>query len=157
MEQNPQPCIFCKIVSGEAPSYKVYEDDSVLAFLDISPVNRGHTLIIPKQHFQDIHDINESMMTDIYKVVKKVAEAQKKVLRPEGIQVAQNNGRAAGQVIFHFHAHSIPKNQDHGHHERLQLTPEELEEVAKSLRDALGNSSSNSNSNEIPDEQKPPW
>lgn len=127
--------MFCRVVAGELPSYKVYEDDWVLAMLDIRPVGRGHTLVVPKQHFEDVLDIEEDLMLHIYRVAKKVAEAQKRALNPAGIGIAQNNGAAAGQIIFHFHAHVIPKESVNQN--RYEPSPEELTEVAELIRKNL--------------------
>jgi histidine triad (HIT) family protein len=120
------------VVAGELPSYKVYEDDWVLCTLDINPVGRGHTLVIPKQHFEDVLDIEEDLMLHVYRVAKKVAEAQKKALNPAGIGIAQNSGSAAGQIIFHFHTHVIPKESVNQN--RYEPSPEELTEVAGLIR-----------------------
>jgi histidine triad (HIT) family protein len=130
--QEPQACIFCRVSAGELPSYRIYEDEWVIALLDIHPVNRGHTLVIPKQHFENVFDIPEDLMIHIYRIAKKVAEAQKRALNPDGIGIAQNNGAAAGQVIFHFHTHIIPKNGQT--HDRYDATPEELSQVAELIR-----------------------
>lgn len=128
-------CIFCSIVSGRLPSYKVYEDEWVLAMLDIRPVGRGHTLVVPKQHYENIHDIPEDVMLHIYRVVKRVADAQRRAYSPAGISVAQNNGSAAGQIIFHFHTHVIPKNG--ADHERFVGTREDFEKIAAEIRSFL--------------------
>jgi histidine triad (HIT) family protein len=125
-------CIFCKIASGELPYYKVYEDQDVIAMLDIRPVNRGHALVIPKRHFENVHDLPDNLLAKIAIVAKRVAAAQKKALQPPGISVVQNNGAAAGQVIFHYHMHVIPK--DHDLHQRSDPTSEELTAMAEALR-----------------------
>jgi len=130
--QEPQSCIFCRIVAGELPSYRVYEDEWVMALLDIRPVGRGHTLVIPKRHFENVLDIPEDLMLHIYRIAKRVAEAQKKALHPAGIGIAQNNGAAAGQIIFHFHTHIIPKDaQDQA---RYEAASGELEQVAELIK-----------------------
>jgi len=125
-------CIFCRIVGGELPSYRVYEDEEVLSILDIRPVNRGHALVIPKEHFQDVHDLPDHLLGKIAIAAKRVAAAQERALGPAGISVAQNNGAAAGQVIFHYHMHVIPK--DSSFHERSDPTQEELAAMAELLR-----------------------
>lgn len=130
--QGPQACVFCRVVAGELPSYKVYEDDWVLAMLDIHPVGKGHTLVIPKQHFENVLDIDEDLMLHIYRVAKKVAEAQKRALNPAGISVTQNSGAAAGQIIFHFHTHVMPK--DSVDQDRHEPSPEELAETADLIK-----------------------
>ncbi len=109
-----QDCIFCKIVKGELPSSKVYEDDTVLAFLDIEPVNLGHTLVIPKEHYVNIYETPEHILIDMMKVIKKLSGAIKNTLKADGINVTMNNDPAAGQVIFHSHIHIIPRLKDDG-------------------------------------------
>ena len=98
--------MFCKIVSGEIPSHRVYEDENVLAFLDSNPVSRGHTLVIPKRHVENIHEASE--MDYMWKGIKKVADGVKEAFDPEGINIAQNNGEKAGQEVFHLHFHVTP-------------------------------------------------
>jgi histidine triad (HIT) family protein len=104
-----QDCIFCKIVNGDIPSFKIYEDDSVLAFADINPINSGHTLIIPKAHAENIWEISEADLVAIHTASKKVAGAIKKSLQPEGMACLQLNGRAVNQLVMHYHLHLIPK------------------------------------------------
>ena len=101
-----EDCVFCKIVSGEIPSHRVYEDENVLAFLDSNPVSRGHTLVIPKRHVENIHEASE--MDYMWKGIKKVADGVKEAFDPEGINIAQNNGEKAGQEVFHLHFHVTP-------------------------------------------------
>lgn len=103
-----QDCIFCKIVKNELPSEKIYEDDSVLAFLDINPVNIGHTLIVPKEHFENIHDLPEDIAVHIMKITRKISAAIKKA-GADGINISINNGKAAGQIVSHSHTHVIPR------------------------------------------------
>jgi len=102
-------CIFCKIVKGEIPSFKVYEDDRVFAFADINPLTEGHTLIIPKAHAQNLWEISEEDITAIHRVSKKIAAAIQEVLGPVGIAVLQLNGKVVNQVVMHYHLHLIPK------------------------------------------------
>ena len=105
-------CIFCKIARKEAPANTVYEDEKVIAFLSIQPINIGHTLVVPKRHYENIYEIPEEEVTYLYKIVKKMASAVKKAVDAEGIRIVQNNGEAAGQVIFHLHVHVIPMKKD---------------------------------------------
>lgn len=102
-------CIFCRIVAGEIPSHKVYEDDHTLAFLDINPATRGHTLVIPKQHAADIFDIPSEAISAVSRTVQRVARIMRSTLRPDGVNTVQNNGPAAGQVVMHYHMHVIPR------------------------------------------------
>ena len=101
-------CIFCKIISGELPSSKVYEDNDVLAFLDIKPVNPGHTLVIPKKHFENIHDTPDDIFAKTMVAAKKIADAILK-LGAKGVNIGMNNGSAAGQIVFHAHIHIMPR------------------------------------------------
>ena len=102
-------CIFCKIVSGEIPSYKVYEDEDMLAFLDINPVTKGHTVVIPKKHYDDILDcdldVYQKMMVNIKKLAKIIMERT----NAKGINIITNCKEAAGQEVKHFHVHIIPR------------------------------------------------
>lgn len=107
-------CIFCKIIKGEIPCTKVYEDDDLLAFLDIAPVNRGHTLIIPKEHHQDLLDMPEELVKKVAVLAKKIGKAAKETTNADGFNIGQNNGAAAGQAVFHFHLHVIPRFNDDG-------------------------------------------
>lgn len=102
-------CIFCKIIAGELPSSKVYEDKDVLAFLDIKPINPGHTLVIPKNHFESIHDTPDEIVARISVVAKKIAGAIQKGIGAEGVNIGMNNGKAAGQIVFHAHVHVMPR------------------------------------------------
>ena len=102
-------CIFCKIIAGEIPSFKVYEDDKVFAFADINPINNGHTLIIPKNHAENLWEIAPADLIAIHEASLNIAKAMKKALQPEGIAVLQLNGRAVNQVVMHYHLHLIPR------------------------------------------------
>jgi histidine triad (HIT) family protein len=101
-------CIFCQIIRKEASSSIVYEDEKVVAFLSNRPVNEGHTLVVPKNHYENIFEIPEEEATYLFKVTKRIAHAVKEAMDAEGIRIVQNNGWAAGQVIFHLHLHVIP-------------------------------------------------
>jgi histidine triad (HIT) family protein len=104
-------CIFCRIVAGDIPSHKVYEDDATLAFLDINPAARGHTLVIPKAHAADVFSMPADAMAATAQTIQTVARILQHGVQPEGINVLQNNGPAAGQVVFHYHVHLIPRWQ----------------------------------------------
>ncbi len=137
-------CIFCRIVAGDAPAHRVYEDDEVLVFMDIRPVSRGHTLIIPKEHFENLFEATEDAMAAVARTSVRIANAIKAVFEPDGVFVAQTNGAAAGQTVFHYHLHLIPRW--HGGnlrlHGRIEATAAELGILARRLRDALGESES---------------
>lgn len=107
-------CIFCKIISGEIPCSKVYEDELFIAFLDISPIRKGHTLVVPKKHFDNIFDTPEEEAAEIYKVAAKVATAVKEATKSSGVNIIQNNGTDAGQEVFHSHLHIIPRAKGDG-------------------------------------------
>lgn len=100
-------CIFCKIIKGEIPSYKVYEDDKIISFLDVNPVSPGHTLIIPKDHTLDLHSIPEDILNHIMVKAKDLANMLVNKLEAQGFSLVQNNGIA--QEVKHFHLHIIPK------------------------------------------------
>ncbi len=102
-------CIFCKIVKGEIPSTKLYEDDDVLAFLDINPANEGHSLIIPKKHHEKLNDIPVETLKKMIEVVQKVSKAIEKEMKPQGYNLLMSNGECAEQVIPHAHIHIIPR------------------------------------------------
>ncbi len=102
-------CIFCKIVNGEIPSAKVFENEHVLAFLDISQVTKGHTLVIPKIHKDNIYELTPEIAKNLFEVVPSIANALKKEFEPIGLNALNNNGEHAGQSVFHFHMHLIPR------------------------------------------------
>lgn len=103
-------CIFCRIINGEIPSYKVYEDDKVYAFLDLSQTTKGHTLVVPKVHKENIFEYNEALAADVFSRIPKIARAMKEALPDmEGINIVNNNGEVAGQTVFHSHIHLIPR------------------------------------------------
>jgi histidine triad (HIT) family protein len=109
-------CIFCKIVAGDIPSTKVYEDDHVLAFMDIGPLVRGHTLVIPKAHHNPLADTPDDVLSRVIAVVRLVARAQQDGLGADGVNVHQANGAVAGQVVPHLHFHVVPRFANDGHH-----------------------------------------
>lgn len=132
-------CIFCKIVKGEIPSHKIYEDDHILAFLDIRPVSPGHTLVIPKDHFENIYTLPDEIMARLALVTKKLSIAIRNSVDSQGINIGMNNEEVAGQVIFHSHIHIMPRREDDG----LKLWPQkdyspgEAEEIANLIRKSI--------------------
>ena len=102
-------CIFCKILNGDIPSNKVFENDNFIAILDVFPANEGHTLVIPKKHFENIFEIDEETLKEGYAIAKRIASSIKKSLNMENINILQNNGVLAGQTVNHFHIHVIPR------------------------------------------------
>ena len=103
-------CIFCKIIAKDIPSDIIYESELVLVFMDIMPLSDGHVLVLPKAHYETIFDMNEALSGEIMKVAWKVANVLKKTLEPDGLNLLQNNYKAANQVVPHFHLHLIPRN-----------------------------------------------
>lgn len=102
-------CIFCNIISGEIPSYKVYEDDNFFAFLDISQATYGHTLVVPKQHFENLFAMPDFLLEKMLILVRDLASKIKTATNCKGINILNNNGEAAGQSVHHFHIHIIPR------------------------------------------------
>lgn len=128
--------IFTKIVQGELPAVKVYEDEETLAFMDINPVSRGHTLVICKEEHVGLLDMPPELAATVAKVTQRVARAIMDGIKPDGFKIWQNNGSAAGQIVFHYHNHIIPSWE--GQKIRLRdaqpASTEELEEVAAIIR-----------------------
>jgi len=108
-------CIFCKIIKGEIPSYKVYEDDDILAFLDLTPVSPGHTLVIPKAHHKDLLELPDDLAGKIITVIKKITPAILQGVGATDFNLGFNNGKIAGQVVEHAHFHIIPRIENDGH------------------------------------------
>jgi histidine triad (HIT) family protein len=102
-------CIFCKIINGEIPAKKVYEDEKVLAFLDVNPISKGHTLIIPKAHFENIFDIKDDNLKEIISEGKKISMLLKEKLNADGVNLLHASGKDAQQSVFHFHLHVVPR------------------------------------------------
>ena len=128
-------CIFCAIAAGEIPSFKVYEDDKFLAYLDINPFSEGHVLVIPKEHREGLIDAEDSLLSELFARVKKVATHVKEVLGADGFNILQNNGEAAGQTVRHIHFHIIPrKNGDALVFENTKGDMQKLEELARRLK-----------------------
>jgi histidine triad (HIT) family protein len=116
-----ETCIFCNIVQKKANASIAYEDDKTMAFMSIQPINVGHTLVIPKKHYENIYEISKEEIGELYRIVKKIAQAVKTTVAAEGIRIIQNNGKAAGQVIFHMHVHIIPMYSDiHWKHPKVR-------------------------------------
>lgn len=112
--QTDANCIFCKIIAGEIPCFKVYEDDLTLSFMDINPANNGHVLVIPREHWRDVHAIPDDLIAAVSVTVKKIASAVAAALSPEGINLVQANGPGAAQSVPHFHMHVLPRRMDDG-------------------------------------------
>lgn len=134
-------CIFCKILEGEIPSFTVYEDELFKVIMDRFPAAPGHVLIIPKKHHENIFDMPANVATAIYPLARKMARVLKEAVGAEGINIVQNNGEAAGQAVFHFHLHVIPRHKADGvqinRTSNGDTTLEELEVVAKKIKEIL--------------------
>ena len=133
-------CIFCKIANGEIPAATLYEDDLFRVILDLGPASKGHALILPKNHFADLLALDEETSAKVLAVAAKVGAAMKKSLHCDGFNLVQNNGEAAGQTVFHFHMHIIPRYEGGPRMvswEPGQPTKEELAELAECLRQEL--------------------
>lgn len=120
-------CVFCKIIEGEIPSHRVYEDENVVAFLDANPVSKGHTLVVPKEHVETIDEASD--MEYMWNALVKVSNAVKDAFQPEGLNVTQNNGELAGQEVMHLHFHVTPVYT--GDEVELNYSREELENGRK--------------------------
>ncbi len=105
-------CIFCRIVAGDIPSFKVLEDDRILSFMDINPANEGHCLVIPKAHAPNLFESDDESLAAVVTATRRVAGAVRRTLEPPGISLTQANGPAAGQSVFHLHFHIIPRRAD---------------------------------------------
>jgi histidine triad (HIT) family protein len=136
-----ETCPFCRIASGKAQASIIYEDEHVLAFMDLNPIDVGHTLVIPRQHWENIYEVPEETLTKLITVVKRISIAVKKTVDADGIRIIQLNGRAAGQMVFHLHFHVIPassKSKVHmGYHGRVASERTELDEIAQKIRENL--------------------
>lgn len=122
-------CIFCKIANGEIPSSTLYEDEKVRVILDISPASKGHALILPKEHYANLYEISDEMASHVIKTAKKMAKKMQEELGAEGLNVVQNNGELAGQTVFHYHMHLIPRYQ--GDKVNVKWEPGELSEAMR--------------------------
>ena len=140
-EVQVMDCIFCKIVKGEIPSMKVYEDDRVLGFMDINPVNDGHLLVIPKAHAATIREIPEADFVAVMSAVHKLAHAVQKALNPEGITLMQLNGAASNQVVPHLHVHIVPRWSGDGltisRWKLVQGDMDKIKDIAERIRDKV--------------------
>ena len=133
-------CIFCKIANGDIPSSTIYEDDSFRVILDLSPATKGHALILPKQHMANIFEMDDSTAEKIFVLASRIAKAMKTALNCDGLNIVQNNGEVAGQTVFHFHMHIIPRYNNDG--QNIYWVPgtseaEEREAIASQIKSLL--------------------
>ena len=127
-------CIFCKIIAGEIPSQTLYEDNQFKVILDVGPATKGHALILPKEHYANLYELPEDTASDVFKLAKKMMAKMTEKLHCDGFNIVQNNGEVAGQTVFHFHMHLIPRYKNDG--EILKYiaglpSQEELAEIKK--------------------------
>ena len=134
-------CIFCKILAGEIPSATVYEDDDFKAILDVNPAARGHVIILSKNHAANIFELPDEDASKVMVVAKKIATAVQKTYSCDGVNILQNNGKAAGQTVFHLHVHVIPRYE--GDMDSIRIgwnpgeTPEDLADIAEEIKKNL--------------------
>ena len=134
-------CVFCRIVAGQIPSTRVFEDEHTLAFMDIGQVNPGHVLVAVKKHAANLYELDDAQAAAVARVSARLARAIRNAFGPEGLSVYQANGKAAGQTVFHYHVHLVPRHAGDG----MEFTwpakhppREKLEEYAAMLRTRLG-------------------
>ncbi len=135
-------CIFCKLAAGEIPTHTIYEDDRFRVILDAAPASRGHALILPKEHFADLYEIDAETAGGAMQLAKRLAGTMTKALGCDGLNLVQNNGEVAGQTVFHFHLHIIPryknmKNDDILHWSHENFMEEEMEEICQDIAKEL--------------------
>jgi histidine triad (HIT) family protein len=135
-----EDCIFCKIVAGEIPSFTLCEDERTLAFMDINPANDGHALVIPKRHARDLHEIADADAAAVIATARRVAGAVDRTVKPAGLNLVQCNGEAAGQSVFHFHMHVLPRATGDELKMNWGLTPGDMQAIgalAERIRENL--------------------
>ena len=132
-------CIFCKLANKDIPTNIIYEDDRFTVILDASPATKGHALILPKNHAANIYELPDEDASAVFVLAKKLATKMTEILHCDGFNIVQNNGEVAGQTVFHFHMHLIPRYLNDGNQDKLtwnhaEFTPEEIAEIAAELR-----------------------
>ena len=132
-------CIFCKLANKDIPTNIIYEDDRFTVILDASPATKGHALILPKNHAANIYEVPDEDASAVFVLAKKLATKMTEILHCDGFNIVQNNGEVAGQTVFHFHMHLIPRYLNDGNQDKLtwnhaEFTPEEIAEIAAELR-----------------------
>lgn len=132
-------CIFCKLANKDIPTNIIYEDDRFTVILDASPATKGHALILPKNHAANIYELPDEDASAVFVLAKKLATKMTEILHCDGFNIVQNNGEVAGQTVFHFHMHLIPRYLNDGNQDKLtwnhaEFTPDEIAEIAAELR-----------------------
>ena len=132
-------CIFCAIVAGRAPAARIAESEHALAFMDLFPVSDGHCLVIPKAHYENLFESDTATLPEVHLLARRVARAMKASLAPDGLMITQLNGAAAGQTVFHYHAHLIPRmaGSEFKLHGRERATDASLAALAQRITTAL--------------------
>ncbi len=139
-DMETKDCVFCKIIAGAIPTNVVYENEHTLAFLDIRPSNKGHMLVVPREHYADIFDIPGDVLCALARTGKRIAGALKKAVQTKGINLIMNNGAVAGQIIFHAHLHVLPRFQGDevfAEPKRVSYDDGEYERIAEKIKNAL--------------------
>ena len=126
-------CIFCKLANGEIPTNTIYEDEDFRVFLDAAPATKGHCLIVPKEHFNDLSELDDSVGAKVLPLARKMMKLLKEKLSWDGFNVVQNNGELAGQTVFHFHMHLIPRYKGDGQNFNMKQTSPKKEELESVL------------------------
>lgn len=136
-ERNFQDnCIFCKIIAGEIPSHTLFEDEEFKVILDAGPATKGHALILPKNHYANLYELPEDKAADVMRLAKRMMTAMTEKLHCDGFNIVQNNGKVAGQTVFHFHMHLIPRYENDGEILKYiagEPSQEELEQIKKTI------------------------
>lgn len=134
-------CIFCKIIAGEIPCAKVYEDDHVFAFLDLSQVTKGHTLVIPKVHKENLFELTPEIASNLFKAVPQIASGVKEAFQAKGLNMLNNNGEIAGQTVFHYHMHLIPRYDETDGFDAIwkpnEVSPEQLSTISSTIQNNI--------------------
>lgn len=125
----PQDCVFCRIVAGEIPCFKLYENEDTLAFMDINPASAGHALAIPKRHYPDVYQLPDALLGATAATARRVARAINDVLQPAGLNLVQANGPGAAQSVLHFHMHILPRGVDDGLKLNWGLRPGDMSQI----------------------------
>lgn len=141
MNNDKNNCIFCQIIAGEIPAEKIYEDEDILAFLDITPINAGHTLIIPKNHYENLFEIPDELLQKISLKLRDLGKAIKDAVGAEGLNIGMNNKPAAGQLVMHAHFHLIPRYLSDGykHWGGRKYEDGQIQEVAIKIKKKIKN------------------
>ncbi len=132
-------CIFCKLANGDIPTNSIYEDDDFNVILDASPASKGHALILPKQHYANVYEIDDEVLAKAAKLAKKIIVHEKEILGCDGYNIVQNNGEVAGQTVFHFHMHLIPRyksddNENVIEWKHKEFTDEQMKQICGQMK-----------------------